>query len=270
MIARGRLLSVFFGLAVFGSLTPTAWPQSFDIGILDPSLLGAAIPQNVADESIRMVGNYAAHRPFQGATPISRYNTLDLNLEVSLVKIGPGLIRALQSANATSLTSTDYRSIPLFKINARKSLNERTDLGVSGISYAGQLVVGGDIRFLLVDAEEGPALGLRIGYNYINLPAVAYVRSHNTIQPELVVSRPLDFAEPYLGLGARYMWGTLTFPLDSPIPATITKKGTAFDAYAFTGVYFHLIGPQGLRMGIEGSYHGSGYHTLGTCFGIGF
>jgi hypothetical protein len=250
-------------------MSPQSAKAQFDFGLIDPALLSAAIPQDVADEAIRMVGNFTAHRAYQGATPISRYNSFDLNIEATLVKIGPGIIKALQSAGATSLTTTDYKSLPIIKLNLRKSLNEKADLGFSGIGYVGQLILGGDVRFILHEPEEGPTWGMRISYNYANLPAVTYVRSQNTIQTEVVASRPLDFAEPYIGLGGRYMWGTMDVPLESP-PISATKTGSAFDLYAFTGVYFHIIGPQGLRMGVEGSYNLSSYHTLGTVFGLGF
>jgi hypothetical protein len=256
----------------------TAAPESraqgmFDLSIINFNDLGGSIPQTVADEGIKMLGIYTSHRPYSGATPITEYNTFDLNLEASLIKLGPGFFEALRAAGSSAV-SEDTAALPLFKLNIRKGISPKADMGISGIWYQGQYVVGGDFRFLLYQPEEGLNLGLRLGYTYADLPAVAYVRSLNTLNPELVLSRPLDFAEPYIGIGARYMWGMFDFPLDDVPPLLVNrriqKKGSAYNGYLFTGVYFHIIGPQGFRMGVEGAYDFSSYHSLGFVFGLGF
>lgn len=268
---RGALILLWLSLAI----APAARAQGiFDFGLINPSDLGGVLPQNVADEAVRMVGIYSAHRPYSGATPITRYNGVDLQIEATLVKLGPGLARALREIGASNLTPEGVPALPLVKLNLRKGIGPNSDIGLSGIVLYGQRIFGGDIRWLVAEPEEGLNWAFRLGYTYADMPTVTYVRSCNTIAPELVVSRPLEFAEPYFGIGGRYMWGTVDIPFEGTPPLVpdfnITKKGSASDFYVFTGVYFHVIGPQGLRLGVEGSWDLSGYHTIGTVFGVGF
>lgn len=264
-----------YGFAILFSLNAHA-QSMLDFGLIDPGMLDGLLPQNVANEAVRMVGAYSAHRPYQGATPITRYNGFDLNIEATLVKIGPGIVNALRDADATDLSADSAPSLPIAKINLRKGIGPNSDIGLSGLLLYQQTIIGGDIRWLISEPNEeegGLNWAIRFGYTYSNIPRFAYVRSCNTIAPEVVVSRPLQFAEPYFGIGGRYMWGTVEVPFDNPIPDqpdSVSKKGSASDFYAFTGVYFHVIGPQGLRFGVEGSWNLSGYHTIGTVFGVGF
>ena len=126
---------------------------------------------------------------------------------------------------------------------------------------------------MISEPEEGPAFAFRLGYTYINTPA-AFVRHTSVLAPELVTSKRLMFAEPYLGVGTRLIRGTLDIPFQvaySPVTLPdVVRDGSAIDAYAFTGIYFRILGATGLRMGIEGSFDLSGYHTIGTVFGLGF
>ncbi|MBS1958312.1 MAG: hypothetical protein JST80_02460 [Bdellovibrionales bacterium] len=267
-----RLLGITFALLIAPLVTSTPTRAGiFDFSLIDPSLLNGYLPQGVADEAIKMYGIYAAHRPYVGATPITNYNGFDLKVEVTLMKVGDGLVNALREVGATNALPSNMPAIPMVKLNARKAIGPNSDIGFSGMVVYGQTVLGGDILILVSEAEEGEGMNvaLRLGYNYLNAP-YAYVKSCNTIQPELVFSRPLEFAEPYIGIGGRYMWGTIDIPLDTTPQVHLTKSGSGKDGYLFTGVSFHVIGPQGLRMGIEGSYDFSGYHTIGTVFGLGF
>lgn len=271
---RGFRLSLALGIALLSASTAARADGIFDFNLIDPANLNGALPQGVADEAIRMVGIYTAHRPYTGATPITRYNGVDFNIEATLVKIGPGLVNALRDAGATSLAPDAAPALPVAKLNLRKGIGPNSDIGLSGLVLYGQTIVGGDIRWLVSEPEEGLNWAIRLGYTYADIPTYAYVRSCNTIAPEVVVSRPLEFAEPYVGVGGRYMWGTVDIPFEGAPPLVpdfnITKKGKASDLYVFTGVYFHIIGPQGLRLGVEGAWDLSGYHTIGTVFGVGF
>ena len=270
------------GFALFfllGMSAPVTQAGLLDFNYINPNDLGSLVPQSVTNEAIKMFALYACHRPYSGATAITKTNTLDLNIEATLVKLGDGLITALNS-NGIKTSNTVLPGVPFASLNLRKGFNDSFDVGISILTYKGQSIFGGDLKFVLYDEEEGPSIAMRLGYTYINLP-YAYVVHTSVFNPEFVMSRRLSFAEPYLGVGFRYFTGALSVPVaavNSPIPNTpplipsftISASGSGTDEYAFTGVYFRILGSQGLRLGIEGSFDVSGYHTIGGVFGIGF
>ena len=242
------------------------------LGLFDPNNLGNAIPQNVADEAIRMVSSYTAHRPHSGAAALGRTNSFDAGIETSLIKIGDGITDAL-NANSIPLSTSTLPAIPILKLQLRKSLGEKSDIGLSGLSYQGQSIYGGDLKWVVHDPEEGPKFALRFSFNKVKLP-LAYVDICYTYGIEVVASQPLDFAESYIGLGGRYATGTMkteiTITGPPSVSTTLSRDGSATSAHAFTGVNFRIPGPQGLRIGFEGGYDFSGYHSLGTLIGVGF
>ena len=266
---RSLVLCLFFVL--FSEAHATAGVLNFNL--IDPNQLGNAIPQSIADEAIRLFGSYTAHRPYSGATSIGRSNTLDMGFETSLVKIGNGLINAL-NANSIPASTLEAPAIPMVKLSLRKALGDRVDVGLSGLSYKGNSIYGGDLKIVLYTPEEGPSYALRFAYTRIVLP-YAYIEKCSTYSPEFVVSQPLYFAESYIGAGARYFTGTMKATVTKTIgPASVTtdlvKDGTSSSEYLFTGVNFKILGAQGLRLGIEGSFDFSGYHSMGMIFGLGF
>lgn len=220
-----------------------------------------------------MFGIYTAHRSYTGANSIADSNGLDIRVEATMVKIGDGLLGALES-NGIAAPAFDAPAIPMAKVNLRKSLGDRTDIGFSGLAFRGQSIYGGDINITVWKPEEGPSFSFRLGYTYVKLP-YAYIDSLSTISPEIVASQRLSFAESYIGIGGRYMTGTMKATIQVGVPPfslsqDLTKSGSAMTAYAFTGVYFRILGAQGLRVGMEGSYDISGFPTLGTVIGFGF
>ena len=243
-----------------------------DINYIDPNNLAGVIPQNVANQAIKLFGIYTAHRSYTGATSIGQSNSLDILVEASLVKLGPGLVDALNQDGIAG-TPPAIPAVPMAKVQLRKSLGERMDLGFSGLFYRGQEILGGDLKIVLHDSEEGPAVALRLGYTYASVP-YAYVKNCSTISPELVLSQRLYFAEPYIGIGGRYIQGTLEIPFQGIPPLipnfTIDKSGSGVTAYAFTGIFFRVLPMAGLRIGIEGTFDISGYSSIGSVVGIGF
>ena len=240
---------------------------------LDPTNLGGLLPQNVTNETVKLFGIYTAHRPYSGATSIGHSNTLDILVEASLVKLGSGLVDALNE-NGIAGAPLAIPAVPIAKVSLRKAFGDHVDIGFSGLYYRSGEILGGDLKIVLYDAEEGPAYAFRLGYTFASVP-YAYIINCSTISPELVLSQRLYFAEPYLGIGGRYIQGTVSVPF-APLPPlqpnafSVEKQGHGVTAYAFTGVFFRILGAQGLRFGIEGSFDISGYSTMGAIFGIGF
>ena len=247
----------------------------FDINLLDPSqFLNQKLPQNVSNEAVKMFGIYTAERPYSGATSMADYNSMDLLVEATLVKIGDGVLNAL-AASGIPKPQIEAPAVPMAAIKIRKAINDRSDIGISTIFYKGQTIVGGDVKIVLHEAEEGPSYALRLGYTYADVP-YAFIHDCSTISPELVMSQKLYFAEPYLGIGGRYITGrlvmseTVDVPGLGPETVNVTGNGHGTTAYAFTGVYFRIFGAQGLRLGVEGTFDISGYSSVGGVFGLGF
>jgi hypothetical protein len=228
------------------------------LSLLDASALVNGIPTTVANEFIRSVGVLFGHRPYQGAISMHDYNTSDIFLEATLIKVGPGLGKALSDNGLSSL---------------RKAMNDTFDLGISGIGYAGIFALGFDLKFELADPEEGLSSALRVGYTYGTATKI-YMSNLNVLMLEYVMSRRLNFAEPYMGVGTRYMTGKLSIPVTNPVAGqpdiNLSRTGSGYTAYALTGVYFRVLGPTGLRIGMEGTYDLFGFSSIGAVFGLGF
>ncbi len=244
------------------------------LGLLDPTLLqqwaSSVIPQNIANSLIMTASFYGIHRPYQGATSIYSYNSIDVYLEATMMKVGSALPNALSTYGLNTSQASSIPAIPNAKIHVRKAFGEWVDVGVSAIGYRGQTIIGGDVKIVLSDPEEGPSYAFRFGYTHLNLP-VLYTTS-SSFAPELVTSRKLYFAEPYLGGGVRFCTGSVSVPLQLPLstsPIYLTKSGSGWDEYLFTGIKFRLMGSQGLLLGLEGSFSFTGFHTLGLTAGIG-
>ncbi len=198
-------------------------------------------------------------------------NSLDFKIEVTLMKVGPGIFDALEANDLASTESSSTTALPMAKIHIRKPLSPTADMGLSGIFYQGQYAIGTDIKFELENPEEGINTALRIGYSYATA-SVMYLSSVHVISPEFVMSRKIDVCEPYFGVGVRYITGTVSVPFSlPPLPDfNVEKTGVGYTAYAYTGVNFQILGPKGFRLGMEGHYDISGFSSIGTTFGIGF
>jgi hypothetical protein len=260
-----------FWIISFLLIAPVTSQAAFDLSILNASNLNNVLPDDVASAAIKTFGIYFTHRPYQGATSIYGRGSLEMNFEVTMVKISNELNDALIANGLSSNTSSETAALPILKLNFRKALSPGADLGFSGIYYQGQYAIGTDIKFVLSNPEEGITTALRLGYSYATA-SILYLKSVTVLSPEFVMSRRIESAEPYLGFGGRYITGTISVPFELP-PAgagTVEKGGTGFTAYAFTGVNFQILGPKGFRFGMEGTYDISGFSSIGTTFGIGF
>ena len=239
--------------------------------ILDPTNLNGLLPSNVADAAIKTFGIAFVHRPYDGATSLFQTNSLDFKIEVTMIKIGDALNNALVANGMSTNTTANTIALPIAKIHLRKAFSPNFDAGVSAIYYSGQHAIGTDLKIVLSNPEEGITTAIRLGYSYATAPFL-YLKSLSVISPEFVMSRKLSFAEPYLGVGGRYITGTVEVPFKiDPLPAfSLEKAGSGITAYAYTGVNFQILGATGFRLGMEGTYDISGFSSLGTVFGIGF
>ena len=240
------------------------------LSLLDPNVLAGAIPDNVALAAVKTFGIYFAHRPYEGAVPIFNDNSFMIKMEVNLIKIGSQVNDALTANGMASNTSSNTLALPIAKLHVRKALGPSMDMGASWFDFLGIYTLGFDLKIELSNPEEGISTALRLGYSYASASRL-YLKSVRAYTPEFLISRKLDSAEPYLGFGARYIDGTVSMTFDKPLlpQVTVTKSGTAYTAFAFTGVNFQILGPKGIRFGMEGAYDMSGFSSLGLNFGIG-
>ncbi len=234
----------------------------------DPNSLGLG---GVPNEAVKTVGIALDNRAYQPATPLGLSSGVDLSIEATVVKVPDSFKAALSSAGIDGAESIPI--IPSPKLSLHKGISDRTDIGGSFIAYQGYLVVGGDIKVTTSDPEaEGPTFAIRLSYNYAKLD---FVTAH-TYTPQLLMSRKLEFADPYIGIGYQYVRGyvALTVPtgLPDPAPQNYTAgpyNGSGGGMLAFLGV--GLRPPHtGIKLTIEGSYSSAQAHALGLKFGFNF
>ena len=157
--------------------------------------------------------------------------------------------------------------LPAPKVFLRKGFGPAVNIGASGLYYKGVSLIGGDVTWTLHEPEEGVSWGFRVSYSSSN---VLYAKTQ-TVRPEFLVSRALEFADPYLGIGAQIAWGTLTVDVE-PIPGftqQITASGRAQSFVAFLGNKFRIPGLN-LLIAVEGGYSSAGMSWLAARTGIGF
>lgn len=240
---------------------------------LDPSQFtnpSQLIEGPIANGIITTVGQLADDRPYEPATPLGSSLGLDLGVELTLVKIPDAFNNALASVGM-SQSFTVIPSIPLPKINIHKGWTNRADLGFSGVQYLNYKIYGGDLKLVVYNPDEsegGLTWALRFCYSYASIGFV----TTNTYTPQILVSRKLEFADPYMGLGYQLVRGKIDFnvQVNSSVPSIpIDASGGGGAALGFVGVSMRMPG-LGIRVTLEGAYNTGGASTMGTKVGIGF
>jgi hypothetical protein len=266
----------------------------------DPVLPTATIPdlssyiaQSNVDTFVKTVGFCMDHRPYEPATSLG--TSFDFGIETTLVmppsNLGSSLSSIESSYTATPANSTSIASpipfIPSAKIHLRRGFGEKLDLGVStlfvptNIPYAGgTLLLGGDLKYVLFNPEEGITWAFRTSYNFINLAIQYndYIFSIKTvtITPQIIISRKLSFFDPYLGVGFQYTYGTIRATIPSPpitllpgvaiAPVSLSLDGSGTGISFFGGL--SLLSIMRLRLTLEGAYNPGGESYLGTKIGF--
>jgi len=270
-----------------------AWAQA----ALDPALIpqfdvNALVPPAVSSMLVKTLGILTNHRSYQGAESLGNPG-IDLGLEATLVRLPSGFAQSLEDAGMAQASSFELGALPAIKVHAHKGLGPKVDVGFSAFWLMGNFFGGGAVKFLLVDPEEGLRWSFRIGYSVtsvdlsrwglklanlevfgIEVATVGLKLSNSTLSPQVVASRRISFAEPYIGAGLDHTWGKV----DVPITITIadgydqnpsTGISTATQLSLFTGLVIRP--PQmGLKIAVEGSWGSLGMHTIGAWAGLGF
>jgi hypothetical protein len=230
-------------------------PSSFP----DPSQL---ISEDLANSAARAMGLVADHRPYEPATTLQPPIGLDLSVELTLIKVPEDFLQELEELGMASAELTS--AIPVPRLNVHKGLGTRAEVGFSYISYRGYRIAGGDFKVNVSRPDEGPAWALRFIYNTASMGFL----STKSYTPQLLISRPLDFAEPYLGIGYQYATAEIAVELDPLLPvATAQGRGGGFMSFLGVGLRIPMLG---VKITLEGAYSQPGAHSLGLKSGLCF
>lgn len=215
---------------------------------------------------IQTVGMGLDHRPMDPATALGTNPGFELGIEAYAARFPNTLVPALEGAGlSTSVAAVGI--VPAPRFNLRKGLGPNISFGISLIWYQEILIYGGDFKITLWQPEEGLTWAIRTSYTNAD---ILYVESI-CWTPALLVSRHLDFADPYLGIGVQLAHGTVT--VNTEVSPGVTEeisddaKGSSF--IAFIGTKFRPPGV-GLQLTLEGGYSAIGMHSLGVKFGFTF
>ena len=220
----------------------------------------------LADEAfakgiIKTMGLLSMHRPYQGAATLGSSSAFEIGAEATFVRLPDDFGVALKAAGAPALTTP---AIPVPRILLEKGLGENANLGFSYIAYKFFKIYGADFQVSLLKPEEQPWWSLRFTYS---MARVSYITAQ-TFSPQLIVSRPMDFADPYLGLAFIYVNGSFLFDLPQ-LGSSVEAESSAYSASGIVGVKLRMPG-LGIKLALEGSYNISGAHTMGLSTGLGF
>ncbi|OFZ56386.1 MAG: hypothetical protein A2428_02815 [Bdellovibrionales bacterium RIFOXYC1_FULL_54_43] len=284
-----RSRSALRAFAFIGALTfaTAAHAEILDLPTFD---LNQVLPPSAVKEIIKTLGILTNHRSYQGAAPLGNTG-LDLGIEATLVHLPEGFAPALSEAGmgGAGLTSG---SLPMTKLHFHKGMGKTVDFGASGLYYSGNYIWGVDLKFVLVEPEEGLTWAFRFGYSETKLDMSRFAISGipikvggveigqgslklatRTLTPQLLASRRLDFAEPYFGMALEMTSGQIQIPVSMNVleeKQTMSSAATsASEVFLFTGVSFRIPNA-GLRLCIEGGYGTLGMHALGLVVGLSF
>ena len=285
MSSPERTLRSFFacgalGVAVAAGGAREAHAAGFSFGgfSFDPNSL---VSDDVIKQVVTTFGFGGQHRPYEPATPLGIAVGLDFSLEVTLFKVPDSFFDALAAAGLP-FPGSALPALPVAKLHLHKGFGDWVDIGGSAFYLTGYKIFGGDVKIALNQAEEGPSYAFRFCYTYLDIVTNGINISTKTLAPQLLASRRMDFADPYLGVAFEYTTGavdaTVTVPTDltGPVPAGLTippvslhKESNAYGGYLFGGVSLR-IPRSGLRITVEGAYDTAGVSTMGTKVGFTF
>jgi len=249
-----------------------------------------SLDTTTASAFVKTVGLCMDNRSYQPATTQGGNVALDIGIETSLVQPPSDLGTAFGSlSGSSSSSSSSIPIIPSLKLSLHKGFGERFEIGgsvlptLSSFQYiGGSLLLGFDAKFVIYQPEEGLTWAIRGSYNYnnltVNYSGMTIAIKSATITPQLLVSRKLDFADPYIGLGLQYTWGSISATVPVPVPEglpvaippyTLESNGSGYNAFLFIGVAMR-IPTVGFKITLEGAYSPFGMNYIGTKISFSF
>jgi hypothetical protein len=253
--------------------------------LINPSSLSN--PLNLLEDDVvgpllTSVGFAVDNKAYEPATPLGTSIGLDVGVIATAVNIPQSFNQALAQAGAPS-SDTDIHFLPVPELSIHKGLTSFFDVGASGVWYQTYRVIGADAKLVVYQPDEGPTWALRLNYAasdfLFSATGVSVEMKTQTIKPELVVSKALDFADPYLDFGYQYTRGTMSVTVDPnafdpsiPIVLPVESEAASTHASAFVaGIGLAMRVPAlGLRLTLDAEYQTQGANSLGVKVGFCF
>jgi hypothetical protein len=215
---------------------------------------------------------------------------MDIGFAATMVHT-PRDISEASSAGISGASGLENIALPMVQLQIQKGFGKKLDLGVSGLYYAGNYIWGLNAKYVLYEPEEGFAWAFRLTYSNTKLDlskfnlsipltvqgtdlgSTSFVVKTRTWTPELIASKRLDFAEPYVGAGLEYASGQLEVPVNLNVLTSAqtltTPTYSSVGGLLFLGVSFRVPNAA-LRIALEEAYSTLGMHYFGLWFGLGF
>jgi hypothetical protein len=253
--------------------------------LINPSSL--ANPLNLLEDDVvgpllTTIGFAVDNKAYEPATPLGTSIGLDVGVIATMINIPQSFNQALSEAGAPS-SDTDIHFLPVPELSIHKGVTSFFDVGVSGVWYQTYKVIGADAKLVVYQPDEGPTWALRLNYAASDFlfaaTGVSVEMKTQTIKPELVVSKALDFADPYLDFGYEYTRGTMSVTVDPdafdpiiPINLPVESESASTHASAFVaGIGLAMRMPVlGLRLTLDAEYQSQGANSLGVKVGFCF
>lgn len=271
-----------------------AWFRSFSLvaaALLGPSRAWAGLSLNpsqftqplellnasVVKPILQSIGLVADHRAYQPATPLGTEVGLDVGVQVVLVKLPSSFNQALENAGSGAV---DVPFVPLPLLNIHKGIGSWLDVGASGVEYQKQWIAGFDVKAAVYHPDEGPTVAIRMNYGMSSfrysssiLPNSAITITTETLKPEVLISKRLAFADPYLGVGYEWTRGNLGIAIPVPSLGTTLTGSTSAEGgageVAFVGVAMR-VPYLGVELILDEEYSTIGADTMGVQAGFSF
>lgn len=217
-------------------------------------------------------------RDYEPATPLGTKIGLDLGVaSAALVQVVPSMNAALAQYTGSALPLPVLPNAAVLILH--KGIGERVDLGatflpplpfLATVGLQGVWWWGASIKVAVWVPEEGPTIAIRGSFTQAYLPftsgSTTVTINPQVITPVILMSRELQFADPYVGVGYQYAFGSLGLLIDSPAPipdVSVPYSGSGGGFLALGGLSLRM--PYlGFRLTLEGAYSGVGANSLGT------
>ncbi len=276
-----RVVRIFFLLIIgVACATPSrSWAQSLD----------ALIPDSTLSPLLKTFSILTAHRPYQGAASLKAGGGagFEFGLEALLLHMPADLTAAVGGSGGLSV-------LPSARVHLGYAISPFIDVGISGLWYLGTYFAGGSLKLLLWAPEEGPTLAVRTSYNYtyfdyagIGLPlpdpglqgadssGTTIILATHTLSPQVVLSKRLNWAEPYLFSGFDISTGIVTYKgsvsfAGQTVITTSSSPRKVFWGFIAGSGFIIRVPLIGLKIALEGAYSSLGMPTLGAQIGLSF
>jgi hypothetical protein len=262
-----------------------AFSESIAFANLLPGLEGALsdvtslLNEQFAKPFVTTFGLVFDHRAYEPATPLGTKIGVDLGVEVTLVQL-PTSMRDSFAAQGLDFSSLTF--LPSAKIlNFHKGWTDSVDLGTSIFWFQQYRIWSVEMKVVVFNPEEGLTWAVRLSRTALSIPigsidffgqSASFGIATTTWTPQLVVSRKLNFADPYIAVGYQYATGGINIEGADEIRQILGIEPVSATGGGMIAVLGLSLTPPnvGLRLTLEGAYSTAGFNSLGTKIGFSF